>query len=50
MNGDTISDEPLLGKTGRCHICGCLGEIVEEFPRRDYYQRRSGQRQIPLRR
>lgn len=51
MNGYAIPDEPLLvlGKTGRCHICGCLGKIVEKFPRRGYEQRRSRKGQIPLR-
>jgi hypothetical protein len=49
MNGYTISDKPLLVKTGRCHICGCLGKIVGKFPRRGYEQSRSRKGQIPLR-
>jgi hypothetical protein len=50
LNGYGIVRKPLLGKMVRCHICGCLGQIVEKFPRRGYEQRRNRKGEIPLRR
>ena len=31
----TVGDEPGFNSSRRCHFCGCQGQVVDRFPRRE---------------
>ena len=31
----TVRDEPVFDSSRRCHFCGCKGQVVDRFPRRE---------------